>query len=337
MAAEPQPRGIARYGLDTNPYNPRPLALLEECDDHCLLLEDLVDDLKDAREYVERAAAVPEPAFVLVTGGGGTGRTTVCNYLLASYRDKRGIAAAKFITPDSEYKGRDPQALLQQWMNDLYWALRPGYAVKEAGSDLDDVLQNATGLDNPITYQANARNVLSNAARILFTAYGVAFGVRVERVEGEDIVNTMLKVFETTQTLVVLTPHAQESNRVEVEKAFKSRAPKGTAATEPHYPVVSLGTVGGEKAKRLIEKRWKAATESDDHPFAEAGVLKAFEAKARPPARVLELTAGVLETKAKSLPSGDVWPDARPELEIVEEVFVDLLKLIEKQPWAKYG
>jgi hypothetical protein len=35
-------------------------------------------------------------------------------------------------------------------------------------------------------------------------------------------------------------------------------------AFRPDAAVVSLGTVGGQKAKRLIEKRWKAATSSDD-------------------------------------------------------------------------
>jgi hypothetical protein len=107
--------------------------------------------------------------------------------------------------PEFEYKGRDAQEMLQKWMNALYWALPSDCPVKEERQDYSDRLENATALDNPITYEGNARNVLSNATRILLDAYRVLFGVRLEGVAGED-------------------------------KAFKARTPKGTATTESHYP-----------------------------------------------------------------------------------------------------
>jgi hypothetical protein len=112
--------GIARYGLQSNPYTPRPLDPLTREDRLHKVIWGL-NALVDAENYVERAVELEEAAFVLVSGRSGTGRTSVANHLFRHYRDKRGIGAAtRFIVPKSRYSGQDPFDIFRQWVASLY-------------------------------------------------------------------------------------------------------------------------------------------------------------------------------------------------------------------------
>ncbi len=290
---------MARYRLPANPYFPKALDLLNDTDDSKLLLRQLVSDLQQAQGYVERAADLGETAFVLVTGGRGTGRTTISNHLLAAYRTRREIEPNKFFVPQRQCKGRDDHAIVINWFQSLYWALRADPAqeltVKEHTLDIDDVLLNGTNVQNPHFYRVNANALMKHATRILRDAHGAGFGVCLEMVEGEDVVNAVFDVFQDAETLVVLSPADTESSRMEVEKAFSDRPTSGQAVTDAAYPSIKLGPIAGEDAKSLIELRWRAATEEHKRlelPFAAEGVIAAFDAKPRTPGRVLELTAG---------------------------------------------
>jgi hypothetical protein len=343
MGVGAQAEGLARYGLHINPYNPRPLNLLHDGSDG-QLLRDITDDLRDAREYVERAAAQHETAFVLVLGTRGTGRTTIANHLMARYRDARGIAPARFVVPECELKGRDGyDIIVDTWFPALYWALRPTAArerdltIAEAGQDLRQELHEGTGLGDRNRYVVNARELMARASQILEQGHQAAFGVLLERVESEDIVNAAFNVFEKAETLVVLTSHENDSTVAAVRRAFLGRQPRGRAVVGPSFPVLRLGCVAGLTAKELIKARWHAAIQSPcDLPFDEAGVVSAFDAYVRVPGRVLELTADVLETKAATLDPGEVWPDAREELEIDAARFLTLLKQADSRPRTQY-
>ena len=106
--------GLKRYGLLPNPYLRR-----RNLDASLCVLAGL-QSIQDLKGYIAEAAAESEPAFAMVSGGSGSGRTSVCNHLLATYRDACRLAPEKFVVPRIGVAGDDDFDVLANW--------RPTYA-----------------------------------------------------------------------------------------------------------------------------------------------------------------------------------------------------------------
>jgi hypothetical protein len=311
--ALPIASGIARYGLQSNPYTPRALdPLTREEQLHKVIWG--VHALAEAENYVERAVELEEAAFVLVSGRSGTGRTSVANHLLRHYRDKREIAdTTRFIVPRSRYSGQDPFDIFKKWVTSLYAKLTAGglTPLGAEGFDLDQELATRQNLQED-TYATHLSVLLSQLAAVL-QVKEAAFGVCFENVKDYRLVDASFEAFGETQTLVVLTvldyPRTDDSIRV----LFERHVPE-TGLGSRGYPVVELEPIRGRSAKELVQHRWSCAQPDVESPFDGTGLEQAFDDRLRTAGRVLQLTEHVLNWHAATVGEGPLWPDAREQL-----------------------
>jgi hypothetical protein len=298
----PNATGIRRYGLSVNPYALRPLDELSRPSDGEQLTE--VAALADVRAYIDRAVELREPAIVLITGGKGTGRTTVANHLLAYYRSRRAVAPGRFVVPDVKLTTRDDYGIFRNWVASLALNLEmegvplPGvYARLHDGAELD-----------PVTYQTTLALLMSGLPEIL-SGHEVAFGVRLENVETYAVVEAALSVFGASETIVVLTMLDYSETRESVLTPFRQHQPTGSAADGLHYPVLSLTAMDGEAASTLIERRWRSASALEP-PFERPTLVSAFSDRRRAAGKILRFTYRALNHKLAQEGTGGLWPEA---------------------------
>src|SRR5256885_293944 len=90
---------VKRYGFKQNTFNLKLEPLVDVNHRNRFIYVDGFNRLKEIDEYLKNVAKKDGPQFFLVTGKSGTGRTCVANFLLACYREHRGIPQDQFVVP----------------------------------------------------------------------------------------------------------------------------------------------------------------------------------------------------------------------------------------------
>jgi len=323
-------RGIARYGLEKNPYTPAPLDPLRREDRLHKHLRG-VGALSEVETYIERAVGAGEPAFVLVSGRSGTGRTSVANHLLRHYWDKCLVADKKrFIVPTISYSGENPFEILTSWITNLYVKLKRAKLTPlgSEGFDFDDELTRVEELP-PNTYTAYLVELLPDLADVL-ESKGAAFGVCFENLQDNGLAKAAFATFAHTRTLVVLTALDYARGESSIHELFQRRDPTTSSSVNGRYPVLELDPIRGQDAKELVQYHWARAKPQVESPFDPIGLEKAFDDRVRTAGRVLQMTGHMLASHAASVGVGPMWPDARKELEFRGDRLEDLRDLADE-------
>jgi hypothetical protein len=319
MTAPELKTGIERYGVCVNPFIRGPLDPLSASDPTEVPRPiGGLESLAAVEQYMQRAVAANEPVFVLVSGTRKSGRTSICNHLLAMYRDARKEIAdpAKFVVPRRDEVGRNPQILFKKWIRMLHQDLRSeGLTPLQDGRiDLEADIASGAQLNDADTWEETAEFWMRETAKMLGSARQAGFGVCLENVESAEVLASALAIFKRTRTIVVMTV-LTDTDGTSVRRHFRQRTPAGNAVAATQYPVVDLLNVAGPDAGTLVRYRWNAVVGDEvESPFDEDGLASAFGQPARPTGRVLYLTAKMFDEKAAALDAGPPWPDAKDEL-----------------------
>src|SRR5262245_2529987 len=107
---------LDRYGLENNPYRVKLDPLSTDNHGTWVARVDGFAKLKSIEDDLEKAVNQKQSRFFLVTGRSGTGRTCVANYILARYRDLRGIPPERFLVPPRNVNTHDEFITFKSWL-----------------------------------------------------------------------------------------------------------------------------------------------------------------------------------------------------------------------------
>ena len=129
-----------------------------------------------------------------------------------------------------------------------------------------------------------------------------AFGVCLEKPKGIDMVESLLRIFEETHTIVVLSVgvHDPEDKRI---ADFHERRFGGSS-------ILRLTAIDGADVATVVAHRWHQ-TSNVELPFAESDVSDTFSDSPRPIGEALSLFGKVLNMHADLHGNGETWPANR--------------------------
>lgn len=297
-----------RYGLPANPYRKEPLdSLADPVNAERLLIEvDGCSNLKNRVDsHLQTRIQNSKPAFFLVAGTNGTGRTSVANYILARYCHLTNVKPDQFIVPKREVKNCDEFDTFRNWFAFLRGGIR-GKQGKSLSHGLDKFLEKLpTDADRgtmvPL-FADLAREVSEALAKQEFPLgqkAPAAFGLCLEDVPKYDIVRAALDIFEEVPTIGIFTTLDYENAGKDVADLFRQKA--GAA-----HQVVELSLLSPDDIDVVVNSRWKACTQVPP-PFDSGEVGQALGQKPRSLAKVCVLMTALLELKLNEYPDG-CWP-----------------------------
>ncbi|MFC4115837.1 hypothetical protein [Nonomuraea zeae] len=291
----------ALYGLRSgNPYVSRPLDAVTCESDHELLLE-LAGfiPLTTLKTAIEQKAGRKRPVFVLITGVGKSGRTSLANHIMRLYRDAATSPGATFVTHRAEPDDMTHDAYAQICSTLL--SLRN--KMNECAIKIPDELRarftelgQRTRADRMNEYDLQD---IAGLAGSTFAAAKVAFGIRYEGVPTKQLITLATKVFESTSTVVVFTVDAYEhANTVRLTKAERERF-----AARGH--IVDLGTLTPEQISELAKHRWNGRPPA---PFHEQGLTNALSGREYTVGQALRRLEVLLDFRLSEYEKDDPWP-----------------------------
>ncbi len=321
----PDVSGRARYGLTVKAYDPKvPLDPLACPTDSDLLVG--YEGLTEVELYIDRAIELCEPAFVMVAGIKGTGRTSVCNHLLRHYRDERKRRADpdvlpldepfKLVVPEPAYPGADGFGYFSNWLQIMYYNLA-AKGLTPLGNEAIDLDGELKGDPLPVEklYLSKAQVILTQTSRVL-AGKGAGFAVRLED-PPQDLIKPTFAICDQAETITLVTvldaieaPGTGEQQSDLLKDLFRSRPRSHESARERGgYPILELGPVRGKQARDIIERRWKAGRTGVRLPFDNDGLVDTFDRRHRPAARIVLMTSEMFDMKLAEAWDGPAWPD----------------------------
>jgi len=321
------PQGLERYNLTENPYANRELNPLKRQEDlERIARVDSFSLLEQVDVYLDARVQAGEPAFLVVNGRNGSGRSSVANYILARYRQLRGIDPQHFVVPNSGPLHDDPFGIYKNWALYLYDVL------DEQNLELDDAVEQElitlpTAVDRE-TLPPRFMTLMRRVSRTLGAAMPPAgFGICLEDVTSLPIITTGKTIFQRAQTVCVFTTLSYESIMRATGNALAGGgrelpgfhllgSREGSAGSVPagggrELPgeLIDLNPLKGKDVEAVIRIRWNGTL---PHPFDAngTGIEDAFPV-ARPIGQVLHAAATLLDDKVRTSPLGPPWPAAQ--------------------------
>jgi hypothetical protein len=319
--------GVARYGVERNPFFPQPLDPMNGSDEIGRDLGNLLG-LEAVEAYIDRAAQAGETAFVLVQGRGGSGRTSICRHLLRYHCAAKGIDPDRFLIPTVEPGlGQDQIAILRCWIISLLNLVRR--KAFPLGDSLKGELERA-GQQDIQTFGVWAGGLLGETAETLTTS-GSGYGVLFEGVKSYELIRLAHAAFGDSGALVVFSMLDYPRTHDSVRGQWERDRPHGTAVEGGHYPILQLTPVGGgEGARDFVDFHWRRARADVEAPFDPEGLVEAFADRDRPAGRIAALAHRLLDRKATAAGPGPIWPDGRADLLLGRDYLLSELPVIDQ-------
>lgn len=297
-------RDYSIYGLQGNPYrigmvdpllNPKYVPQIVEVDGFC--------SLKQVVSYLQKKVVDEnKPAFFVVTGKNGTGRTSLANYILVRYCEYRGIDRAKLIVPPRIVENHDDLDIFRTWFAYLYNGIDEKNL--KLNKDFSEMLMNEPGkIDRSVMkprfnlLAKKVNNVLSNAENC------AGFGICLENVPNVAIIRSALAVFENVQTVGIFTILDYESTGKDVADMFRRNEAHHQDVLDQVF--VELSPLSAPDISTLVLACWNGTQPS---PFDPAETGRILGKKPRPMAYVLRVLEKTLDTKLIHVQSGLSWP-----------------------------
>lgn len=291
------------YGIPQghNPYTRQALNPLKEPTHLQLVLRVQPFDVLDQVDvYLQQCIQDNRTAFVLVTGESGTGRSSIANTILASYRNQliedSNQRSSRFFLPDMPALNEDPFSVYAKWVynlrNALYFRRHLLNPPASFFADIDTVYAARTSDD----YDSKFQQFLGDISFLLSNQPEPAgFGLLMEGVPNPKFIASAREMFQYARAVCVLTV---PSIQPEVVSAFNNAFPDLEAC------LVRLAGLQGQVIIELLKARWNGA---NSYPFNDAGVQQAFK-QPFPIAKVLYIVSSLLDIRAREKRDGPPWP-----------------------------
>jgi hypothetical protein len=307
--------GIERYGLKENPFGFRTLRCADNPIDRSRF--ELIHTLnqKDIENHIAKTDAIG-PAFFLVIGQSGSGRTVVASYLVADYRDFRKIPSSNFAFAEHDPKGNESS---KQVLTNLLAVLASRTKALGANFKAPAAIINE-GLTAPYAadFQIHYREIItaySNAMKDL----GGSFGCVLERPAKLEILQDAVQIFEEGVGTLAFTHYGSEDTTTFLRKVGDLVFP------------VRLQLLSSDKAYQLAEQRWVKWDAINPLPFDKSGLNRCFQQAPRTVGRTLELLKKSIEMKLLVYGEGPAWP-ADPNLAFPPDQIENIFKWLDTNP-----
>jgi len=237
-----------RYGFASNPFSLRELDPFQIQEDEHHLLRDIDGFVKldDVGSYLgERTgAAVPAPAFVVITGNKKSGLSSAANAVLSQYREIRKLGN-RFAVAKVKAADHSVTELYNRWVAALDAELQ--LLQLELSEKVAEKLQSARTLHNDSTLDYDLRGVVAGLLPALQVGKA-GIGSCLEEIKSAKAIEIAEVVFSRVPTLCVFTA---EAGVLDAEKL---------ADTSPHICVIRLSHLSREDVGKVLLKRWGEAT-----------------------------------------------------------------------------
>jgi hypothetical protein len=311
--------GLDRYGLQENPFDAPPLRCVDNAQD-CGRFESIHEiDEPEIKKHMAKAGAAG-PAFFLVTGPSGSGRTVVARHLIATYRDLRRVPAANFAYAEHDPGGNEsPNQVLTDLLAELASQTEALNLAFKPPADIiyEGLKPTATSADFKIQYRGVVTRY-SNAMTVL----GGSFGCILERPARLDILQAAVKVFEQGKGILVFT--LTDYHPEEVIAPFLKSA--GTSVAR-----VRLQPLSSDRVYQLTNERWAKWKATNPLPYDKVGLNGYFQRMPRTVGRALELLKKSIEIKLLVYGEGPAWP-GDPNLAFPPEQIENIFKYLDTNP-----
>lgn len=306
----------ARYGLKGNPFIPRPLNPRENPEDSNQIARLVKFHLDDTDGTLQAKIKAGEPAFFLISGKDGTGRTSIANYILTTYCQSAGYN--QLIFPEIEKLNHNADDVYRDWMLRLLTAL--DRADIDIGSELYNNISNQVTLQNtpPSLLNSKFQSLVIKLTRAMDPLHA-CLGIYLENIPTLELFDTARDIFRYSHAICVMT--ISESVLAGLQKKVQG----------DHTHIV-LEEIEGADVWEVIEKRW---TGYPPNPFNKNGVIKAFSQRV-PIARAIVLTGKLLMNMLDFNPQGNEWPHAK-ELEFHEDLIINQINTQSTPEWGHRG
>jgi hypothetical protein len=256
---------LQRYKLKRNPFAPElQRELCPQCEEELSLyakVEGFGQQVQHIQNWFARPENLAEPAFILVCGPEGSGRSSVVNYIIYCFGQAKRLNADKVSPITVPIKNHDDMEPIQEALEKLYTCLeeKPGVNLEKDFPKLDDLFMNHVIERSEPSNKRICKLVFRRTKPIL----GDEIVIVLDNIRTYEQVDSSAQVFEDAPLILFTT-----SNE-EVYKGFTSSKIHG-------FPV-KLSNLTLEDVKEFIVQRWLACSGDEQHPFPESGIQRVFE------------------------------------------------------------
>lgn len=298
---------LARLGAKVDPYPPKsaidPFTTGMPCDLLARVSSFEQLDRIDAR--LHRAIDEERPAYLLVTGRSGSGRSSMANCIMARYCHHRNLPLDHFILPNRNAASNCAKlSAFKAWFtalrNDIF--RRKLSLSKNLTERIPEYLKESDDDTMEANFQYLALEIAEELRAI--GAEGRApylFGCCLEDVKSYAIIKAALDIFREVQTVCIFTVGDYDNERMEIIDLFRTK--------HVGERFVQLHPLLGHDASRLLQRRWELLLGSDcPFPFDADELATALGDKPRTVGKILTLMNIMLQMKLNSTPPGEPWP-----------------------------
>jgi hypothetical protein len=284
----------------------------------------------------------PKPAFFLVAGKSGSGRSSVANLILARYAAQLGVPGELLFIPKYDFNpkaedsvqglGRDSCDIFRAWFGDLQNLIDD--AKIKLGDELEklfsETLNNLTNQNMAYSLQRLAKRVAEALANLLDKATGTistpaAYGLLFEDVPTVEIIEDAFLIFKGVPVTCVFTTRNYDK-KVDGDDIIG----KFLANPGPFQEVITLYPVGATEVSNVVHSRWKSACEVlDPLPFDPDEVGMVFGRPPRTIAQALSIMGELIGWKLRQQSGKSPWPD-NDELRITRKQMEDIYPILER-------
>jgi hypothetical protein len=315
--------GIARYGLQENPYAPKEINPLKNEKDEKLLIPITGFKYEEIDRFLQDKIKANQLPFFLITGRDRSGRSSFANYILNRYRVHRKIIDPyRFIVPNRYVESHDHFGILRSWLKFLRNDLNK---IKAPINDLKEEFQEVIKSSHAEGFEPDFQYLLYQVSESLNSANSpIGFGVCFENVSDCNLIKDALTICEDAKTVCVFTVQDYGVYQEEVIKPFEAIAKEKAKEKEV---TINLMPIKGSDVKTLLHKRWEIAS---NLPCPFQKIESTFEDKERTVGLILHLASKALDLKV--VKPGQPWTGVEEELEFSDIELDGMIKVLDGEP-----
>lgn len=296
---------LPAYQLPCNPFPRRPLMSLESDGDHdCFSMVDGWKGLDVAAEsFIAKKVSDEKPVHFVLVGADKTGRTSIANYLVRLWANRRGGKDAVVVNtrdPGANSGTYSIEGNMIQWAQE-FLALNIVKNLGLAPSTLDCLRRLSPSNWNPSLMSealANLEHDFRNSGQNGQQRFLAAI---FEHGRGDELVMKIKDSFKHTQAIVVTTiDDTGDSGKLV------------SSVVDTHFDglALRLRPIQGADVVTLIKHQWERVGNGMENPFDLTAVEDVFDSP-RPIGRVVGMLAWLLDNANAAHGGVAPWPSTR--------------------------